>query len=464
MTQSLQDLIDQSGNAVDLLRNSTIGAYTYPVVPPEFSNWRREMRAWREGVVLFDQSHHMLTMFVNGPDALKLISDTAVNSVANFPVNTAKQYVPVSPDGYVIGDAILFRMAEDSFILIGRSTGPNWLEYNAKLGNYDVVIERDERSPARTFGKAVTRKHWRYQIQGPNAWKLIEKLNGGPYEQTKFFTIGEMKIAGTPAWTLRHGMAGAPGLELWGPYENYDLVRETILAAGEEFDLEQCGSRTYAPATFESGWIPSPLPAVYAGDSMRPYREYLPAQGFEGLNSLAGSFVSKNVEDYFLTPWDLGYGGFVKFDHDFIGRDALEKIDPSAQRRKVTLAFNSDDLTKIYASQFTDDPFLGFEQPLANYGAWQYDTVLDQNDNQVGFSLYAGYSENEQIGLSLGSVSPEVKLGDEVRVIWGEPDGGSKKTTIMPHRQTEIRARIAPVPISTAARGEYHQGWRTTAV
>ena len=78
--KSLEDVIRAAGNTVDLLRNSQIGAYVYPVVPTEFSNWRDEQRAWRETAVLFDQSHHMVDLFIEGPDALKLLSDTAINS------------------------------------------------------------------------------------------------------------------------------------------------------------------------------------------------------------------------------------------------------------------------------------------------------------------------------------------------------------------------------------------------
>ena len=58
---------------------------------------------------------------------------------------------------------------------------------------------------------------------------------------------------------------------------------------------------------------------------MKPYRQWLPGTGYEATASLGGSFVSNNVEDYYTTPYELGYGGFVKFDHDFIGKDALEK-------------------------------------------------------------------------------------------------------------------------------------------
>ena len=71
---------------------------------------------------------------------------------------------------------------------------------------------------------------------------------------------------------------------------------------------------------------PSPLPAVYSGDSLKAYREWLPATGYEASASIGGSFVSSNIDDYYFTPWDLGYGHLVKFDHDFIGRESLEAM------------------------------------------------------------------------------------------------------------------------------------------
>src|SRR5579872_634123 len=93
---SLEQLLGTARNPVSLLRNSQLGAYVYPVVPSEFSNWRDEQRAWRESAVLFDQSHHMAEMTVKGPDALKLMSYLTINSFANFVPNRAKQMVPLS--------------------------------------------------------------------------------------------------------------------------------------------------------------------------------------------------------------------------------------------------------------------------------------------------------------------------------------------------------------------------------
>ena len=106
--KSLEDLLRETKNAVELLRNSQIGAYVYPVVPTEFSNWRTEQEAWRKAAVLFDQSHHMAEITLKGPDALKLCSYTTINSFKGFTPGKAKQMVPTSYDGYVIGDGILF--------------------------------------------------------------------------------------------------------------------------------------------------------------------------------------------------------------------------------------------------------------------------------------------------------------------------------------------------------------------
>jgi vanillate/3-O-methylgallate O-demethylase len=460
--KNLQDVLDRAGDTVGLLRNSQIGAYIYPVVPAEFTNFRREVIAWRETAVLFDQSHHMVNLFVSGADALRLISDTGINSTARFPVDTAKQFVPVSPDGGVIGDGILFRLAEDEFVFVGRAPAANWLTFRAEQG-YDVDVRRDERSPSRPYGKPVTRELWRFQIQGPRAWDIIEKVNGGPVEQTRFFTMGRMTVAGQEVRTLRHGMAGAPGLELWGPYDSYDRVRDAILEAGREFGIEPCGSRAYSSNTLESGWIPSPLPAVYSGEELRPYREWLGADSYEATNALAGSFVSDRIEDYYTNPWELGYGSFVKFDHDFVGRDALAAIDPGTQRRKVTLAWNPEDVAKLLASPVDPDGpgYQFFDLPNANYGSSNFDSVVDSDGTLVGLSMFTGYSANERKALSLATLDPGVPLGAEVQVIWGEPDGGSRKTTVQPHEQLAVRAVVSPAPFAEVAREHYRPGWRT---
>ncbi|MDC0598545.1 aminomethyl transferase family protein [Gammaproteobacteria bacterium] len=461
--QSLEDLIQQVGNPVEMLRNSQIGAYVYPVVPPEYSSWRNEQRAWRETAVLFDQSHHMVDIYIEGPDAIKLLSDTAINSFANFPVNRAKQYVPCSPNGLVIGDGILFHLEQNKLVFVGRAPCANWIEYHAATGGYDVNLIKDDRSPSRPEGKAVRRISYRYQIQGPNAEQIIEKLNGGPFPDIKFFHMDSINIAGRPVRALRHGMAGAPGLEIWGPWDEGDEVKAAIVEAGQEFGLEQVGSRAYATNTLESGWIPSPLPGVYSDDPvMKAYREWLPATAYEGSGAIGGSFVSDNIEDYCVNPYEIGYGPFIKFDHDFIGRDALEKMSKEPQRKKVTFAWNSEDVTKIFSSMFNpgEENYKYIDLPLSNYASSSFDSI-SKGGKVVGASMFAGYSYNERSMLSLGMVDPDIELGTEVTLLWGEENGGTKKTTVEPHKQMEVRAIVSPVPYAQVVRESYVDSWRT---
>src|ERR1700690_4297973 len=149
---SLEELLQSVGNPVQMLRNSQTGPYIYPVVPAEFTNWRDEQRAWRDTCVLFDQSHHMVDLYIEGPDALKLCSHLAINTFSNFSVNKAKQFIPCSYDGYVIGDGIIFRLAENQFNLVGRAPTINWVQFHAETGGYNVTLDRDDRSPSRPGG------------------------------------------------------------------------------------------------------------------------------------------------------------------------------------------------------------------------------------------------------------------------------------------------------------------------
>jgi vanillate/3-O-methylgallate O-demethylase len=463
--KNLQQVMDAAGNPVDMLRNSQMGAYVYPVVPAEFTNWRDEQWAWRHATVLFDQSHHMANVYVEGPDALRLVSELGTNSYAKFPVDRAKQFAPCSYSGHVIGDGILFHLEQNKLVFVGRAPAANWLQFHGETGGYNVKVTMDDRSPMRPMGKAVTRSVYRYQIQGKLAEELIQKLNGGPYEEIKFFNMGRITIAGRTVRALRHGMAGTPGLEIWGPYEEQDEIRAAILEAGKDFGLRLVGSRAYSSNTLESGWIPSPLPAVYTDEKMRKYREWLPANSYEAVSSLAGSFVSKNIEDYYVTPYEMGYGSFVKFDHDFIGREALEKLSKQAFRHKVTFEWNSQDVVKAFASMFEDgDIYRYIDQPNANYASSSFDSIV-VNGKVVGASMFAGYSYNERRALSLGIIDEQyAKPGTQVTLLWGE-NPNTKKTTVEPHRQIEIRALVAAVPYSSDVRESYYPaGWRVEGV
>jgi vanillate/3-O-methylgallate O-demethylase len=461
---SLEQKLQEVGNPVELLRNSKIGMYVYPVVAPEFSNWRTEQWAWRHSAVLFDQSHHMDELIVEGPEAEKFLAHHGINSFSNFSLSRAKHFVPVTPNGHVIGDDIIFREREDKFILVGRAPTSNWLMFCAAYGKWNVRIRHDPRSPSRPEGERVLRTHYRYQIQGPEADKVLEKMNGGPVPDIKFFHVDQINVGSKKVQALRHGMSGAPGLEIWGPYEDKSYILSCILEAAKEagVDIVRCGSRAYSTNTLESGWIPSPLPGIYTGDGMlKAYREWLGADSYEASGTIGGSFVSDNIEDYYVTPFDLGYDFYIGWKKDdFVGKAALEKMKGQKNRKKVTFEWNREDVLKVIASAFEDGtPYKWIDFPQPNYASCSADMLL-KDGRQVGMSMFNGYSYNERCVLSLGVVDADVQEGDVLTMLWGEPET-TGKTSTEPHRQTEIRVRVSPTPYSREARENYADSWRT---
>ncbi|MBX6388827.1 MAG: aminomethyl transferase family protein [Frankia sp.] len=450
-TESLEDAIRRAGSPVELLRHSPARPHLFPVAA-EFTNWRAEQRAWRTSCVLFDQSHHMTDLYLTGPDASRLLSDFGVNTLAGFGPGRAKQYVAVNRDGYFIGDAILFHLDEGQYDLVGHPTVANWLRYNAEAGGYDVELDVDDNSADR-LPPGSPPACYRYELQGPTARPLVEKLIGGPLPDVRFFHMTEFTVAGHRVRALRHGMAGQPGFELFGPWPAGAEVLAAILEVGAEFGLVRAGAKAYSTANLESGWIPTAVPAIFGPEpEMAGYRAWLPAAA---LGSLGGSLDSPDITDYYVTPYDLGYGRVVRFDHDFLGRAALERIaaDPASQRRKVTLVWHPDDVLGVVRSLITDDgrPAAKFiELPKARYAFFQVDRVL-RAGAPVGLSLDVGYLATERAFVSLATVDQAAaEPGTEVTVLWGE-EPNSRKPAIEPHRQVEIRATVAPAPFGAGS-------------
>lgn len=436
--QNLETKLQSFTSPVEMLRNAQTGGYDFPF-PAQYSNWRDEQEAWQKSVVLFDQSFHMTDVYFEGPDVRRLLSDVAINTLKNFGKDKAKQIVCCNPDGYVIGDAILFGHSDEKVSIVGRPSVPNWVHYQAQKGNYDVKVTRDERTVSNDGSRLI----YRYQIQGPNALALIQHVHEGEFPNIKFFNLGDLKIAGKKVRALNHNMSRMGGLELHGPAEDREIILEALQAAGPQFGLVMGGSRAYSTVSPESGWIPSPMPAIYSGKAMQAYREWLSIEGFEANASLGGSYYSNNIEDYYQTPWDLGYGKHINFDHDFIGSDALKKLADQPHRRKVWLKWNDEDVQAVFKSQLGHgDRFKYMEVPNAYYSTLPFDQILLDN-SLVGLSTYTVYTANVRCWFSLAMVDESIADGTELTVVWGEENGGSQKPNVERHVQTKIRATVS---------------------
>ena len=276
--------------------------------------------------------------------------------------------------------------------------------------------------------------------------------------------MNEINVGSKKVQALRHGMAGAPGLEIWGPYADKHYIQSTILQAARDIgvNLVQVGSRAYSTNTLESGWIPSPLPGIYTGGGMiAEYRDWLGADSYEAAGSIGGSYVSDDISDYYVNPFELGYGFYIGWKKDdFIGKDALTKMKDGPNRKKVTFEWNKEDVLKIIASGLEQGtPFKWIDFPQPNYASSSADMVM-QGDKMMGMSMFNGYSWNERCFLSLGVVDASVEVGDVLTMKWGEPEQ-TGKTSAESHQETEIRVRVSDTPYAKDARENYADSWRT---
>lgn len=431
---SLHEAIESAGSPMRLLWKPHAPAWAGPRVAPEFAGWAAEQEAWRSAVALSDLSYHMSDLFIAGPDATRLLSEVTANNYESFAVGQAKQIVPVAADGNIITDGILLRTGEQSYVLTGGPASQNWVQYHGQTGGYDVTLDSDP-DMGRRDGEQP--RLFRMQVQGPAALETVARAFGGPLPDTKFFHSVEVNLAGRTFRALRHGMAGQAGYEFIGDYADHDAVRDAFLAAGAESGIEHVGALAYSTNPVESGWIASPQPAIYTDPTLEGYRRWLSAFTFEGQRPIHGSFYSDDIADFYVSPWELGYGRSISFNHDFIGREALQAAKETVRRVKVTLEL--DDSPIFGDGFFNDRGIHRIEADGALVGLTQHTATIGPLGRTLSLSL-----------VDRDLAAP----GTRVEVVWGEhPGHGTAPDADLGFPR--IGATVQPSPYDEYARTAY---------
>jgi vanillate/3-O-methylgallate O-demethylase len=449
--QSLADVLRSVDSTAKSFRNDDIGWQPY-VFREEYTNWIEEQRAVRESVAVVDQSYHMEILEVEGPDAVDLLERLAVNSfdrIRNDDPPQAINYLTCNPDGYVIGDVILFHVGENEFLSVGSEWINNWVRYNAEVGDENVTTNVpyhpfDDHDPP----------HFRFQVQGPEAINTVDEVIDGGVPDISFFEMDLVKIDGVETYALGHGMAATPGLEIFGPYDHHDEVLEDIFDAGQEYGIRQLGTRAYKTGKIGSGWFVSAVPAIYDHEDMEEYREWLGADSMEAQLSIGGSYDSKDITDYYMTPMEQGKTGLIDLDHDFVGKEVLAETVDNQERERVTLVWDSDDVVDVYGSLFEAGPtpkYINMPDVATQWSVCHYDTIY-KDDEEIGLSKYPGYLYYKREMLSLATVDIEYSdPGTEVTFVWGDQ---SEKRGVERHEPVEIDATVAQAPYVRGGRQE----------
>jgi len=406
------------------MRRTPEGYFTVRWGQPEYTDWIDESMSWKETCYIGDWSFLWERRF-RGRDALRLFSDLTVNSFANFAIGQAKHAIHCNADGKVIHEGIVSRLGEDEFMLFGR--GGFWVDYKLRHGRYDAVSEPDD--------------WFNFQVSGPNSLYVVEKAAGERIRDIAYMRFRTIHIAGREVVALRQGVAGELGYELQGPAQYAREVYDAIVTAGQDFGIRRLGGRTAFINHLEACFptiVTDYLPAIFDDDMAEYLAEFKAAMpAYAATFSIAGSFESDHFGAWYRSPVELGWTKNIKFDHNFIGREALEEEVARPRRIMRTLVWNPDDVVDVYASLYrAGKPFHYMEIPRDQRGFMYADRVIG-NDQLVGVATSRGYSYYFRQMLSLCVIDVSwSNPGTEVKIIWGEPG----------EPQKEIRAQVATAP------------------
>jgi glycine cleavage system aminomethyltransferase T len=405
------------------------GAYGM-VVPFEYTGWRDETLAWKTSAYLNTALSPSPTFKIKGPDTIKFLSDTCVNSFAKFPVGGTKHGIMCNEEGLNMMDGVIIRTAEDEVITY-------WLNphiaYALQKGKYDAT------------GEDLYLKVFFFQVAGPRSLEILEKASGDDLHDIKFFRHRMSKIDGKDVRILRMGMAGTLAYEVHGNIDDAHDVYKAIFGAGIEYGMKKLGQQAYMMNHTEDGFPQAYYHFPYPWYEDPGFAEYLnqrPGLGwFSDHPTLFGS-VGNDIKLRYRNPVELGWADMIKFDHEFVGRAALERIVANPKRQMVTLEWDTEDITDIYASQFRDGtPYQPMDRPNDMHwipGPMNYhaDQVL-KGGRLIGISSGRSISQFYHRMISLCSIDTEfAALGTEVVVLWGDPGT----------RQKEVRTKVARFP------------------
>lgn len=400
--------------------------------PYEFTGWKEETMSWKENCYIHaGLSFMVVTADIIGPDAVKMLSDISVNSFKNFPVGSAKHLIMCNQKGNIMSHGMAVRAGEE--VVRTYDLAP-YIQYVAETGKYDVEV-RD-----------VTNERFVYQLAGQKSLEIVENAAKQDIHDLKFMRFMKITIAGCEVDVLRMGMGGTISYEIQGMLEDAHDVYNAIIAAGEPYDIHKLGSLTYICNHTENGFPQScahfPLAWVEDEGFVAWGSENLPIWSNHIFAEPKGTFSSE-IKDLFVNPIELDWGHLVKFDHDFIGREALEKIAANPKRKVVTLRWDAEDVVDIFRSYLQPgEPYrqlvfpLDFQAPgpMTN-DHWAEKVTKD--GKTIGSSRWYVYTIYSHDVISLGFIDiDQAELGNEVSLFWGEMDG----------RQKEIRATVSRFP------------------
>lgn len=355
-----------------------------------------------------------------GPDAEKLISDCSINNIYKWKAGKCKHLVALTPDGLVANHALFLKDSEDTF----RTTAGCSVPYINGIQSGEYQCEY------------IVDNIFVFQLSGPLSLTILEKVTQTDLHDMGFLNFKPVSIPGIDAEleVCRIGMSGTLAYELHGKFEVGPVVYDAVYQAGKPMGMKRMGWKDYTVNHTFGGYAQMTVNFL---TSLYQYPDFCATAPFKEVNK--GSVDPADMRARYRTPIECDWAWMAKFDHEFVGREALEKEMANPKRKLVSLEFHVEDLTDVYRSQFTDSPYKYMDMPCADpqpAGGHQ-DYVTDKDGNIIGISADPTYSSHFHTMISHAIIDVDkIEEGAEVLVQWG--DYGKKIKN--------LRAKIAKFP------------------
>lgn len=262
-------------------------------MPVQYDSIVDEHMAVRNQAGLFDVSH-MGELLVRGPNALELIQTVVTNDASTLYDGRAMYTVMCTPEGGIIDDLIVYRRAEDLYMLV----------LNAANVQRDVEWIRDHNSVGADL-EDVSDETALLALQGPRSLEIAQPLLEDNLDELSFYHFWELDsgefLECDHALVSRTGYTGEIGLELYVDASDAADVWTRLLDVGRDQGLRPAG--------------------LGARDTLR----------LEAGLCLHGNDITEQTN-----PYEAGLGWLVKLDKgDFVGREALASIHENGPSRTL---------------------------------------------------------------------------------------------------------------------------------
>ncbi len=252
------------------------------LMPVQYAGILEEHRAVRERAGLFDLSH-MGELFVEGRAAGEALASALVTNPPSLAHGRAHYSMIVAPDGGIIDDLIVYRLAADRFLVVANAGNARVVsdELAERLGGFKAVL--DDRSLATAL----------VAIQGPRSVEILRPLTDVDLDALRYYAIVEGAVAGIPGLVARTGYTGEDGFEVFVDTARATELWDALMAGGADQGIAPIGLGARDTLRLEAG---------------------MPLYG--------------NELDRTTNPFEANLGRVVKLDKpgDFVGRSALEKV------------------------------------------------------------------------------------------------------------------------------------------